>query len=61
MANPWKDKVLAFNRRRKAEGERASDMDVILDAIMKLPPGQLKKIISNEDVLDVLRKYGWEG
>ena len=61
MGNPWKEKVLDFNRRRKAEGERASDMDVILDAIMRLPPGQLKKIISDEDVLDVLRKYGWEG
>ena len=59
MANPWKARVLAFNRRRQEEGEKAGDMDVLITAMMKLPPGQLKKLLSDE-VLAVLRKYGWE-
>ena len=59
MANPWKARVLAFNRRRQEEGEKAGDMDVLIAAMMKLPPGQLKKLLSDE-VLAVLRKYGWE-
>ena len=59
MANPWKARVLAFNRRRQEEGKKASDMDVLIAAMLKLPPGQLKKVLSDE-VLAVLRKYGWE-
>ena len=58
MANPWKDKVLAFNRQRAEEGEKASDMDIIVRALLKLPPGQLKKMLT-EDVLAVLAKYGY--
>ena len=58
MANPWKEQVLAFNKQRKAEGEKATDMDVIIDSLAKLPPGQLKKILSDDNVCEVLRKYG---
>ena len=39
-----------------AEGA-AADMQAIAAAMAKLPPGQLKKILS-EDVLMVLEKYG---
>ena len=59
MANPWKEKVLAFNRKRAEEGEKASDMDVLIAALIKLPPGQLKKILT-VDVLEVLEKYGYK-
>ena len=58
MANPWKEKVLVFNKLRKDEGTKASDMDVLISALGKLPPGQLKKILTDEDVCEVLRKYG---
>jgi hypothetical protein len=58
MANPWKEKVLAFNRKRKAEGEKAEDMDVVIAKISKLPPGQLKKLLTDEELCAVLRKYG---
>lgn len=37
--------------------EMAEDMRDIADAFAKLPPGQLKKVLS-EDVLTVLEKYG---
>lgn len=58
MANPWKPKVLTFNRRRKAVDERAADVDVLVQAILDLPPGQLKKLFT-DDVLAVLTKYGY--
>lgn len=58
MANPWKKKVLAFNVKRKAQDEKAADVDVLVQAMLQLPPGQLKKLFT-EDVLDVLKKYGY--
>lgn len=58
MANPWKEKVLAFNRKRAEEGEKATDMDVVIRCIGKLPPGQLKKLLDDDELVAVLRKYG---
>lgn len=58
MSNPWKDKVLDFNRIRKAEGMKASDMDVVIRKLGELPPGQLKKLLTDEELCAVLRKYG---
>lgn len=60
MANPWKEKVLAFNRKRAEEGEKATDMDVVIRCIGKLPPGQLKKLLDDDELVTVLRKYGLE-
>ena len=59
MKPEMREKILAYNKRRKAEGDKASDMDVIAAAFAKLPPGQLKKVLTDE-VKDVLRKYGVE-
>ena len=58
MANPWKDKVFAFNKRRKAEGEKASDMDVVIRKLGELPPGQLKKLLTDDELCYILRKHG---
>lgn len=60
MANPWRDKVLAYNRQRKAEGEKATDMDVVITKLGELPPGQLKKLLTDEELCAVLRKYGMD-
>ena len=38
--------------------EKASDLDVIVAEIMKLPYGQLKKVLTGE-VLAVLARYGY--
>lgn len=38
--------------------EKASDLDVIVSEMMKLPPGQLKKVLTDE-VMAVLEKYGY--
>lgn len=38
--------------------EKAADLDVIVSQIMKLPYGQLKKVLTDE-VMAVLAKYGY--
>lgn len=60
MANPWRDKVLAYNRQRKEEGDKATDMDVVIVKLGDLPPGQLKKLLTDEELCAVLRKYGMD-
>ena len=40
--------------------EKASDLELLVSEIMKLPPGQLKKVLTDE-VMAVLEKYGYEG
>ena len=57
MKKALRDQILAFNRSVKEKGEKAADLDVIVAALGKLPPGQLKKLLT-EDVLAVLEKYG---
>lgn len=55
-----REKIIAYNRRMKAQGEKASDADILINALLKIPYGQLKKILSDDNVLAVLRKYGYE-
>lgn len=59
MKPELREKIIAFNRSVKEKGEKASDMDIMIAAMAKLPPGQLKKVLS-EDVIAVLAKYGVE-
>lgn len=47
-------KIIAYN---KAVSEKTADMDSLVAALSKLPPGQLKKVLT-EDVLATLEKYG---
>ena len=58
MANPWMEKVLQYNKRRSAEGRKATDMDIVISKLGELPPGQLKKLLMDEELCAVLRKYG---
>ena len=57
MKKELKEKIIAYNKSVKEKGEKATDLDIIVSEIMKLPPGQLKKILTDE-VLAVLAKYG---
>lgn len=57
MKPELKAKILAYNKEVKEKAEKASDLDVIVSALAKLPPGQLKKVLT-DDVLAVLEKYG---
>jgi hypothetical protein len=54
--NPWKEKVLGFNRKRKAANEKAGDLERLLAA---LPPGQVKNLMKNSACKEILRKYGF--
>lgn len=53
-----KAKILAYNKAVKEKSDKATDLDTLVAAIMKLPYGQLKKVLT-EDVLAVLAKYGY--
>ena len=57
MKPELKAKILAYNISVKEQKEKASDLDIIVAEIMKLPPGQLKKVLTDE-VISVLKKYG---
>ena len=54
-----KAELLKLKSRVLEKKEKASDLDVLVTEIMKLPPGQLKKVLT-EEVLAVLEKYGYE-
>jgi hypothetical protein len=50
--------IIAFNKVAAQRKEKAEDLDILVSAMLQLPPGQLKKLL-NEDVLAVLAKYGY--
>lgn len=57
MKPELREKILAYNKAAAERKEKAEDMDVIVAALAKFLPGQLKKVLTN-DVLTVLEKYG---
>ena len=58
MKKELRERIYAFNKNRAEKDEKATDLDIIVSQIMKLPPGQLKKVLTDE-VLAVLKKYGY--
>ena len=52
--------IAAIKRKMEidAADEKANDLDIIVSEIMKLPYGQLKKVLTPE-VMEVLKKYGY--
>ena len=56
MHKELRQKILAFNRIRKEQSIKATDLDILVAALAKLPPGQLKHILTQE-VLEVIEKY----
>jgi hypothetical protein len=52
-------KIIAYNKSVAEKKEKASDLDIIIASLGKLPPGQLKKVLTDE-VMAVLAKYGIE-
>lgn len=53
-----KAKIIAYNKSVKEKADKATDLDILVSEIMKLPYGQLKKVMTDE-VLEVLKKYGY--
>ena len=58
MANPWKERILAYNKVLAEKKDKANDLDILVKEMMKIPPGQLKKVLTDE-VISVLKKYGY--
>ncbi len=53
-----KEKISIIRQSFSEKKEKASDLDIIVAEIMKLPYGQLKKVLT-EEVMAVLAKYGY--
>lgn len=57
MKPELKAKIIAYNKAVKEKADKATDLDILVSGIMKLPYGQLKKVLT-EEVMAVLEKYG---
>ena len=55
-----KEKAAAIRTAFQDKKEKATDLEIIVGEIAKLPYGQLKKVLT-EPVLQVLEKYGVRG
>lgn len=53
-----KEKIFAYNKRRKAVDEKAGDFQTLLNS---LPPGQVKNLLKNPVCGPILEKYGLTG
>lgn len=58
MKPEMREKIIAFNRKRAKDKEKADDLMVLLSA---LPPGQVKKLLKDETCAVILKKYGFTG
>ena len=58
MNKELRAKIIAYNKTVAAKSEKATDLDIIVAELMKLPYGQLKKVLTDE-VVAVLEKYGY--
>lgn len=52
--------IAAIKRKKEIDiaDEKATDLDIIVQEVMKLPYGQLKKVLTPA-VMEVLKKYGY--
>lgn len=53
-----KEKIHVIRQVFDEKKEKATDLDILVSEIMKLPYGQLKKVLTFE-VMAVLEKYGY--
>ena len=51
-------RIIAFNKARAADKEKAEDLLTLLGA---LPPGQVKNLLKDETCAAILGKYGITG
>lgn len=55
--NKWTNAAKKRRAAIDAANVKAADLEIIVSAMKELPPGQLKKILT-DDVRAVLEKYG---
>ena len=56
MKPDLKQRILQYNRERARDREMAEDL---LRLLSKLPPGQLKQLLKDEQCRAILEKYGF--
>ena len=56
--NKWEIAALKHKKDIEQNNEKATDLDIIVSEVLKLPYGQLKKVLT-EPVMQVLEKYGY--
>lgn len=58
MKPELKERILAYNRARAEDKDKAEDLMTLLGA---LPPGQIKQLLKDEVCAAILEKYGITG
>ena len=56
MKPDLKQRILQYNRERARDREMAEDL---LRLLSKLPPGQLKQLLKDQQCRAILEKYGF--
>ena len=46
MKPELRKRIIAFNKQAAQRKEKADDLDVLVSSMLKLPPGQLKKVLT---------------
>ena len=57
MRPELRKRIIAYNQAVAADAACAADMRAIAATMAQLPPGQLKKVLT-QDIIDILAKYG---
>ena len=57
MRPELRKRIIAYNQAVAADASAATDMRAMAAAFAKLPPGQLKKVLTDE-IITILAKYG---
>ena len=57
MRPELRKRIIAYNQAVAADASAAADMRAIAATFAKLPPGQLKKVLTDE-IIAILAKYG---
>ena len=57
MRKELRGKIIAYNKQAQERADKATDLDIIVAEILKLPYGQLKKVLTDE-IIAILAKYG---
>lgn len=60
MKKELRERIYAYNKTIAEKKDKATDLDIIVSEILKLPYGQLKKVLTPA-VMEVLEKYGYTG
>ena len=57
MRPELRKRIITYNQAVAADASAAADTRAIAAIFTKLPPGQLKKVLT-QDIIDILAKYG---